>query len=333
MEGFVNDELLTEQKERRRFNRVGLAFFAMSLLSFAAALAIQVIYITAVTARTGNPPEAYPGWFTWGVTIMALYGIAAPVTLLVLRFTPAKAPTRRRLSLKSFFFFTMIAFFLMITGSIIGNMINTGISLFTMKDQDSGLGAALSESDLWLSMLYTCVMAPILEELFFRKLLIDRLHGAGDGVVVLMSGLMFGLFHGNLEQFFYAALVGALFAYIYLHTGNIWYTIALHAIVNIFGGLVPLLMQLLAMWVSGAVANATIGSFVGVLISLLPAIPQYAFAITGLVIFCIYVKNLFRQFRRGNLSMGRVTGIAFANVGVILFLVVSGIQILMSIFL
>ena len=45
---------------------------------------------------------------------------------------------------------------------------------------------------------------------------------------MLFSGLMFGLFHGNLNQFVYAFVLGLCFGFIYVKTGNIRYTIGLH---------------------------------------------------------------------------------------------------------
>ena len=46
---------------------------------------------------------------------------------------------------------------------------------------------------------------------------------------------MFGLFHGNLNQFVYAFVLGLCFGFIYVKTGNIRYTIGLHMLVNFLG--------------------------------------------------------------------------------------------------
>ena len=55
-----------------------------------------------------------------------------------------------------------------------------------------------------VTFLYMVICAPILEEYIFRKLIVDRTVKYGQGVAVVLSGLMFGLFHGNLNQFAYA---------------------------------------------------------------------------------------------------------------------------------
>ena len=73
-----------------------------------------------------------------------------------------------------------------------------------------------------LNILLGCVIAPVSEELLFRRLLLERLRPYGDRFAILTSALCFGLFHGNLNQFFYTFAVGALFAYVVLRTGCLW---------------------------------------------------------------------------------------------------------------
>ena len=60
----------------------------------------------------------------------------------------------------------------------------------------------------------------------------DRIVKYGEKLAVITSGVMFGLFHGNFEQFFYACFLGMFFAYIYIRTGKIIYTMILHFCVN-----------------------------------------------------------------------------------------------------
>ena len=65
------------------------------------------------------------------------------------------------------------------------------------------------------------VGAPIVEELTFRKALLDGLHGTHEGYAAVISGLLFGLMHGNHMQFFLAFFLGMLFAMVYQRTGRI----------------------------------------------------------------------------------------------------------------
>ena len=101
----------------------------------------------------------------------------------------------------------------------------------------------LDQLELWSVALFAVVLAPIMEELIFRKLLLDRMRTIDRPTAVLFSALAFGLFHGNLSQFFYAFGVGILFGSIYIRTGRLRYTIILHVLVNAIGSLVPMLLQ------------------------------------------------------------------------------------------
>lgn len=81
--------------------------------------------------------------------------------------------------------------------------------------------------------VYLIILAPIAEELFFRKLLIDKLKGCRLSLKIMLPSLLFGLSHGNIVQAVFTMLTGMLFAYMYVCTGTIKYTIALHMLCNI----------------------------------------------------------------------------------------------------
>ena len=86
------------------------------------------------------------------------------------------------------------------------------------------------------------VLAPVFEELVFRKVLVDHVLPFGEWPAILFSGITFGLFHGNLTQFFYATVLGMILAYVYIRWGNILYTIGIHACINFLGGVLPVLV-------------------------------------------------------------------------------------------
>lgn len=92
----------------------------------------------------------------------------------------------------------------------------------------------------WVNILVMVLLAPVLEELLFRKMLIDRTIKYGEGISVLISALFFGLFHGNLNQFAYAFVIGGVFAFVYVKTGNVKYTIYMHMLVNFLGSAVSM---------------------------------------------------------------------------------------------
>lgn len=87
------------------------------------------------------------------------------------------------------------------------------------------------------------VIAPVFEEFIFRGLLMDALKPFGNGLAIIATGLMFGLYHGNFNQFFYTAAAGIAMGYIANVTGSIIPTMIIHAIMNSIGGIMNILMS------------------------------------------------------------------------------------------
>jgi len=88
-----------------------------------------------------------------------------------------------------------------------------------------------------LNIILISVIAPVMEELMFRRLLLDVLRPFGDLVAILYSGIAFGLLHMNLSQIFYAAGLGLMLGYIMVKTNNIYCCMGLHASLNIMTAL------------------------------------------------------------------------------------------------
>lgn len=82
------------------------------------------------------------------------------------------------------------------------------------------------------------IFAPIVEELFFRKLFLDRLLVLGEKKAILMSAILFGLphlFSQGLPQLFSTFLVGLVWADVRVKTGKLWPGILLHMLFNLYG--------------------------------------------------------------------------------------------------
>lgn len=87
------------------------------------------------------------------------------------------------------------------------------------------------------------VIAPVFEEFMFRGLILHALKPYGSGLSIFVSGILFGIFHGNFQQCFYTAAAGIALAYIANVTGSIFPTTVIHAIMNSVGGVMILLMN------------------------------------------------------------------------------------------
>ena len=96
---------------------------------------------------------------------------------------------------------------------------------------------------LVLYFILLAVLPPIFEEIAFRGILMQSLRRFGDGFALLVSALLFGLFHLNMIQAPYAFLLGLWFGYLVLRTGSLWISMVLHACVNFSAGVMSIFMN------------------------------------------------------------------------------------------
>lgn len=86
------------------------------------------------------------------------------------------------------------------------------------------------------TILFVCILAPVLEELVFRGLLFSLLSKFIPLMMAnLIQALVFGVYHGNVVQAIYAFILGFYIGWILIITGNVIYTIALHIGINVLG--------------------------------------------------------------------------------------------------
>lgn len=92
---------------------------------------------------------------------------------------------------------------------------------------------------VWVTLVATSVMAPVVEELLFRGLIYKRMRNHVSVLVSsLISATLFGLIHGNLVQFVYAFMVGMIICWVYETFKSIWAPIIFHAGANLIAVLI-----------------------------------------------------------------------------------------------
>ena len=211
---------------------------ASPAIGIAVIFGLSILLQSAIHAivLASAPAVAENDWYPWVLSMVPMYGIAMPASLLLFRLGTPEPPKKQTLRPIVLLGLMATCFALAYAGNIVGNVINVIISIFTGKEITNELAELTTSSPFWINLLFCGILAPIMEEIFYRKLVIDRLRRYGDLPAILISGLAFGLIHGNVAQFCYASLLGMLFGYIYLNTGKIRYTIALHMGINMLSG-------------------------------------------------------------------------------------------------
>lgn len=85
----------------------------------------------------------------------------------------------------------------------------------------------------------TLILPPLVEEIVFRGLILTYLRRAGIGVVLAIGiqAVLFGVYHGNLIQGVYAAILGIVLGYLVIRYNSLVAPMFMHFCFNLFGTL------------------------------------------------------------------------------------------------
>lgn len=246
------------------------------------------------------------------VTMVSEYAIGYPCAFLIMRDGIEKCKVEKhKMKLSHLFVSFPMCYMLLIAGSIVGAIVIFVIGILKGEPVNNSLNDVIGNANIWLTFIFAVLLAPIFEEILFRKLLCNRLVKYGQGTAILLSGLLFGLFHGNFNQFFYASFIGCFLAFIYVKTGSVKYTIALHMMINFMGGVFgSLLLQNIDL------DNLTPAALI---ITSLYSLVIYSLVISGLVLFLINRSKFRADVGEIVLVKGQRYKIALINAGMILY--------------
>lgn len=219
---------------KKFFSKIGFNYLIFAI----SALIIQIVAVN-VMGMTNNSIFNNFNVLTI-ISAICNYILPFPILYYLMKKIEVQKLEKENPSLKQFIVYLSVTFTLMWIGNIIGLAITTAIGGIFKTDISNPVQNLINSSDIWLNLLLISIIGPIFEEIFFRKFLIDRTIKYGARVSIILSAVIFGFFHGNLSQFFYAFLLGGFFAYVYIKTGKIIYTMILHIIVNLMGSVVSL---------------------------------------------------------------------------------------------
>ena len=284
--------------EKKFFSKIGFNYLILAI----AAIIFQILIINII----GRTQPIYLSDINIITVISSIcnYILPFPIFYWLMKRIDSEKLEKQSINIKTFISYTAITITLMWIGNIAGLIITNLLSGAIQSDIANPVQELINSTDLILNLIVISFIAPIFEEILFRKFLIDRTIKYGANVSIVLSAIVFALFHGNLNQFFYALLMGGFFAYIYTKTGKIKYTIILHIIVNFMGSVVSLFVAQAAMNIQTAITpiDAAI-----LLIYLLILFSSFIIGILGLI-----------KFRPKRLEIGLKT--IFLNYGMICFI-------------
>ncbi|MFQ7310828.1 MAG: type II CAAX prenyl endopeptidase Rce1 family protein [Sellimonas sp.] len=142
-------------------------------------------------------------------------------------------------------FYGMFGTFLLWMGVLILTLALTMLITYFFPAEMLGTSMGLSYTFMGVPALVAVVIVAVMpafcEEAVFRGVVFNSFWPLGRGnkwIPIILTGCIFGAFHGSIWRFFPTAILGIAMAYILAETGNMVYAMFFHAINN----LLPLLM-------------------------------------------------------------------------------------------
>ena len=240
--------------------------------------------------------------------IVGMYVIAMPLCALFMKLTndsvcKVKGTIEKNLYIRLIFIMFPVTYGLAYFSNFIASALSKG------EAENPLINNFLSESNVW-AVIMVAFLAPIFEELVFRKLIIDRTRRYGEVLAIVYSSVAFGLFHCNVYQIFYAFAIGLILGYVYVRTGNVILTIIIHMIMNSSSSILyPLVPEIYTYF-------------------------QYIVIALGIVsiIYTLIKRDIKLETVNADGSSKELSHIAFANAGSILFSVVCILFMIYSLF-
>lgn len=92
--------------------------------------------------------------------------------------------------------------------------------------------ADILNMNFFLLLFIIAITPAIVEEVTFRGIILKNYKHQTVLTACIVNGLLFGIFHGNLNQFLYATVLGFAFAYVLHLTGSIIPPMLMHFTIN-----------------------------------------------------------------------------------------------------
>ncbi len=328
---FYDDIVAKDAKRTSSKISLGMVLFIVGYYVFVIALQFAVILLAGERGLEALLTNRY---FSAFVGFFCMYLIGLPLLWLMIRKLPKRMVIKKEsISASEFLALIPIGQFLMYAGAMIGLYADNIASFIFGKEISNPVTDMAESMPIWLFVIITLIVGPFVEEFIFRGLLFDRLAIYGNIFATIFTAIVFGLFHGNLQQLYYAFFLGLVLGYVRSKTGSYKIPFILHALMNFISGVIPTLLDsqldgfekaLDAYLVGdGDVFIENISSFmIYGSYSMLQTVLMIA---GGIILFRMLLKKkiIFKNDPEIEIPKRRLPAVIFKNVGVISLIAVS----------
>ncbi|MDE6426002.1 MAG: CPBP family intramembrane metalloprotease [Ruminococcus sp.] len=245
---------LTERRKIRRFYSVGGwcvlgQFFISNLLKYAIVYILRMIISSMNDGADMETISIYMESSSIFAAVNMLVFMIANVGIAFMGMKMARIPKNQLVRTRNFNFgkaiqYCLIAFFLwelsaIVAGAIDDIFVQYGYTTDVM-DMD---GIAVTGTGFAVMTVYTCIIAPITEEIFFRGMLLRAFSRTNQRFAVFVTAFFFGISHHNIPQFVLAFIMGIFLAHITLKHNSIIPAVIVHIFTNTMSTLISVIEE------------------------------------------------------------------------------------------
>lgn len=128
--------------------------------------------------------------------------------------------------------YCIIALLLWLGSAYMGSIAETILNKFGMTAFADQEGLGETPVALAVGYIYSCIIAPLTEELLYRGMLLKVFSRANQRFGIFATAFFFGLAHGNIAQFILAFVLGIFLAQITMKHNSIIPAIIVHMFIN-----------------------------------------------------------------------------------------------------
>ena len=133
----------------------------------------------------------------------------------------------------------VLGFILYLLNLLVATFFSGVINIFGYERLSSPSPVVLNYSTLIKEFVLSCILPGICEEFLHRGIMLHANKKTGNPkFCLIISSILFGLMHLNINQFFYAAILGFLMGYVSLIADSIYPCIIIHFMNNFLGSFI-----------------------------------------------------------------------------------------------
>ncbi|MYL35744.1 CPBP family intramembrane metalloprotease [Pontibacillus yanchengensis] len=212
----------------RRYWYVMLTYILMQVSGFVGVPLLGAIWGFDLQNLTGNQESQLI--VTWN---LISFPAALIIILLLLRPDMKETSlTRKNLPISKLLGWSLLGIILAYVAQIIAGLIEMGLGIPQASENTQQLMNFAKSMPIFI--LIITVLAPILEELLFRKVLFGSIYKKTNFIIAaLISSLIFAVVHMDLMHTIKYTAMGLVFAFLYVQTKRIIVPIIAHMAMNL----------------------------------------------------------------------------------------------------